>query len=92
MKSILLKIDDELFSELEKSVKENKTTKTGFIKKSLEDAIKAWKRKKLENKIRAEVEEIKKFDLDREIIKDFEEASLVDLQKHLNDDNDYQKI
>ncbi|MBK0384279.1 hypothetical protein I5M32_15025 [Pedobacter sp. SD-b] len=35
MKSILLKIDDELFEELEEVCKETKTTKTGFIKKAI---------------------------------------------------------
>ena len=35
MKSILLKIDDELYSELEDACKETKTTKTGFIKNAI---------------------------------------------------------
>jgi metal-responsive CopG/Arc/MetJ family transcriptional regulator len=35
MKSILLKIDDELFEELEEVCKETKTSKTSFIKKAI---------------------------------------------------------
>ncbi len=35
MKSILLKIDDELFQELEEVCKETKTSKTSFIKKAI---------------------------------------------------------
>ena len=35
MKSILLKIDDELFEQLEESVKEANISKTAFIKKAI---------------------------------------------------------
>jgi len=35
MKSILLKIDDELFADLEEVCKEIKTSKTSFIKKAI---------------------------------------------------------
>ncbi len=85
MKSILLKIDDELFAELEDSILETKTSKTAFIKNSLKTTIKALKRKKLEIELRKEIEEIKKYDLDKELIKEFEVASLVDLQKFFDD-------
>jgi len=41
MKSILLKIDDELYAGLESSAKEMKTSKTGFIKNAIDSTIKA---------------------------------------------------
>jgi len=51
MKSILLKIDDELFQEVEESAKELKTSKTDFIKK----AIVAFKKINYERKIEAQL-------------------------------------
>ena len=85
MKSILLKIDDELYSEVETSAKELNTSKTGFIKKALQSYIKVWERTKLEKDLKKEIEEIKKNELDREIINEFEAASLTDLKKYLNE-------
>ena len=85
MKSILLKIDDDLYNEVEISAKELNTSKTGYIKKALESYIKAGERTKLEKELKEEVEEIKKYDLDRKLISEFEEASLKDLEKHLDD-------
>lgn len=85
MKSILLKIDDELYSEVELSAKELNTSRTAFIKKALEAYLKAWERRKLEQELRKEVEEIKKYDLDRKLISEFDAASLSDLQKHLDE-------
>lgn len=85
MKSILLKIDDELYNEVETSSRELNTSKTGFIKKALESYIKAGERTKLQQELKKEVEEIKKYELDRELISEFEEASLKDLEKHLDD-------
>ncbi len=85
MKSLLLKIDDELYTEVETSAKELNTSKTGFIKKALQSYIKACERTKLEKVLKKEIEEIKKNDLDREIINEFEAASLTDLKKYLNE-------
>ncbi len=51
MKSILLKLDDELFEEVEESAKELKTSKTGFIKK----AIVAFKKANYEKRIEAQL-------------------------------------
>ncbi|TKC00977.1 hypothetical protein [Pedobacter cryophilus] len=85
MKSILLKIEDELFNEVEKTAKEIHISKTAFIKKAVESYIKIWERKKLEKELKKEIQEIKKYDLDRVLISEFEEASLTDLQKHLNE-------
>lgn len=90
MKSILLKIDDELFEDLEESVKEVKISKTAFIKNSLESAIKALKRKKLEMELKKEIALIKEDKETQAEMKIFEEASLVDLAKFLEDEDDYQ--
>lgn len=87
MKSILLKLDDELFKEIDESAKELKTSKTGLIKKALEDMLKTYKRKQLEKEIAKEIEEIKKYDLDKELIKEFETASLIDLQKFYDEED-----
>jgi predicted transcriptional regulator len=51
MKSILLKLDDELFEEVNASAKELNTTKTGFIKK----AILAFKKANYEKRIEAQL-------------------------------------
>jgi predicted transcriptional regulator len=51
MKSILLKLDDELFEEVDASAKELKTTKTGFIK----NTILAYKKANYEKRIEAQL-------------------------------------
>jgi metal-responsive CopG/Arc/MetJ family transcriptional regulator len=89
MKSILLKLDDELFEEVNVCTKELKTTKTSFIKNVLEDAIKLYKRKQLEKQIAREVALIKADKETWEEMKIFEEASLIDLAKFLEDEDDY---
>lgn len=89
MKSILLKLDDELFEEVNASAKELNTTKTGFIKKALEETIKLYKRKQLEKQIAREVAIIKADKETWEEMKIFEEASLIDLSKFLEDEDDY---
>jgi flagellar motor component MotA len=86
MKSILLKIDDDLFTDLEESIKEVKISKTAFIKNSIKNSIKAIKLEKLKRELKKEIEEIKKYELDKELIKEFEIASLVDLQKFYDDE------
>ena len=86
MKSILLKIDDELFKELEDSVKNVKVSKTTFIKTAISDAIATVKRKKLANDLKKEIALINDQDLDGALIADFETASLSDLQKYPNED------
>lgn len=54
MKSILLKLDDKLFEELETSAKEAKTPKTTYIKKAIEAYTQAARRRKLENQLKFE--------------------------------------
>ena len=54
MKSILLKIDDELYAGLESAAKEMKTSKTGFIKNAIDARIKAYRRSKLEAQLKKE--------------------------------------
>ena len=87
MKSILLKIDDELYAGLESSAKEMNTSKTGFIKNAIDASIKAYKRSKLEAQLKKEIEEINKHNLDKELIDDFEIVSLIDLKIHLDNEN-----
>ncbi|OAQ38758.1 hypothetical protein A5893_11970 [Pedobacter psychrophilus] len=89
MKSILLKIDDELFEELEDSIKDVKISKTAFIKTAISDAIKSIQRKKLERNLRNEINLIREDKETRAEMKMFEEASLIDLAKFLDDEDDY---
>ncbi|HVW13411.1 MAG TPA: hypothetical protein VHB54_06315 [Mucilaginibacter sp.] len=85
MKSILLKLDDKLFEETDKYVKSEKTSRSSYIKTAIEQYNK-WQRKKaLEDKITKEVELLKQFDPDKELKKEFESASISDLQKNLNE-------
>lgn len=82
MKSILLKIDDDLFKDLEASVKEFKISKTAFIKDALYEAISNVKRKKLASDLKKEIAIINTNNLDKELISDFETASLEDLNNN----------
>jgi len=54
MKSILLKLDDKLFEELEASAKDEKTPKTTYIKRAIEAYTKAARRRKLEDQLKFE--------------------------------------
>jgi hypothetical protein len=54
MKSILLKIEDELYSGLEATAKELKISKTGFIKKSIIAYKKAINDKIISNQLAKE--------------------------------------
>lgn len=85
MKSILLKIEDELFEELEHSIKEVKVSKTSFIKKAISDAIATLKRNNLAKELKKEVAAIKAQNLDSTLLNEFETASLLDLEQHLNE-------
>ena len=85
MKSILLKIDQELFEELEESVKYSKVSKTAFIKSAITEAIKSVKRKNLAKQLKKEISEINKRNLDTELISELETASLSDLKGKLNE-------
>ncbi len=48
MKSILLKIDDKLFEEMDKQVKKMNVSRNGYIREALTDYIKLIKRKQTE--------------------------------------------
>jgi|GEM_PF-1805144 metal-responsive CopG/Arc/MetJ family transcriptional regulator len=85
MKSILLKLDDNLFAETDERVKAEKTSRSNYIKKAIEQYNQWQKRKALEEQIAKEVTLLKKFDPDKELKQEFETASLQDLQKYLND-------
>jgi hypothetical protein len=82
MKSILLKIDDELYNEVEISAKELNTTKTGFIKKALLAYKKVIDRKKLETQPAKEVALIKADKEGLAEMREWDKASLSDLSKY----------
>ncbi|MGI4805561.1 MAG: hypothetical protein ACRYFL_12370 [Janthinobacterium lividum] len=48
MKSILLKIDDKLFEEMDKQVKKLKISRNGYIREALEDYTKLLTKKHIE--------------------------------------------
>jgi len=48
MKSVLLKLDDKLFAETEKQVKELKISRNGYIKEALEKYNKLVEKKQIE--------------------------------------------
>jgi len=85
MKSILLKLDDNLFEETDKQVKAVKTSRSNYIKTAIEHYNKWLKRKALEEQIGREIELLKQFDPDDELKKEFETASLHDLSKYLDE-------
>jgi metal-responsive CopG/Arc/MetJ family transcriptional regulator len=85
MKSILLKLDDKLFEETDKYVKSEKTNRSSYIKDAIEQYNKWHKKRALEEQITKEVELLKRPDPDNELKKEFESASVSDLQKHLNE-------
>ncbi len=85
MKSILLKLDDNLFAETEEQVRAGKTSRSNYIKKAIEQYNKWQKQNALEEQIKREVALLREFDPDQELKRDFEMASLEDLKKYLND-------
>ncbi len=84
MKSVLLKLDDKLFAETEKQVKELKISRNGYIKEALTSYNKILERKALEEQLRREVEIIKNDKESWAEFKEWEEASLIDLHKYLD--------
>ena len=85
MKSILLKLDDNLFEETDKQVKAKKTSRSNYIKMAIEQYNK-WQRKKtLEEQLEREALLLKEDDPDRELKMEFEQASLNDIQKYLDE-------
>jgi len=86
MKSVLLKLDDKLFEETEKQVKKLKMSRNGFIKEAIASYTKILVRKEWEEQIQREVAILKAHDPDKGLKKIFETASLIDMQKYLNDD------
>jgi len=84
MKSVLLKLDDKLFAETEKQVKELKISRNGYIKEALTSYNKKLERKALEEQLRREVEIIKNDKESWAEFKEWEEASLIDLNKYLD--------
>ncbi len=51
MKSILLKLDDDLFAKAEVTAKESKISRNGFIKNAIETYIKILNQKKIERQL-----------------------------------------
>ncbi len=86
MKSILLKLDDDLFEETEEQVKELKTSRSNYLKTALKAYNNLIKRKRVETQIKKEIALFKENNFDQELLNDFDEASLVDLQKFLDEE------
>lgn len=84
MKSILLKIDDKLFEEAEKHVKKLKVSRNSFIKEAIASYTKTLSRQEWEEQIKKEVEIIKNDKAGWEEFKEWEEASLIDLNNYLD--------
>lgn len=84
MKSILLKIDDELYEELEKSAKEIHVTRTSFIKNAVKSSLKAWKKRKLQIELAKEVALIKEDKEGLEEARRWQDSSLKDLSNYLD--------
>ncbi len=85
MKSVLLKLDDQLFAETDELVKAGRTSRSNYIKIAIEHYNKWQIKKALEEQIVREVQLLNEFDPDKELKDEFESASLHDLQKHLED-------
>ena len=85
MKSILLKLDDKLFLEIEELIKAENISRLSYIKRAIDQYNKWQKKKMLEAQMAREVELLRQSDPDRALIHDFETASLTDLQKHLDE-------
>lgn len=85
MKSILLKLDDKLFEETDKQVKAVKTSRSNYIKNAIEQYNKWHKKRALEDQLEREAKLLKEYDPDKELKKEFEMATLHDLQKYLNE-------
>ena len=84
MKSILLKIDEKLLKETEVHVKELKISRNNYIKTALETYNKILQRKGIEEQLRREVALIKKDKKGWDEFKEWEEASLTDLNNYLD--------
>ena len=79
MKSILLKLDDELFLETDKQVRAEKTSRSKYIKTAIEQYNKWHKKKELEEQITREIKLLRESDPDSELKNEYESASLKDL-------------
>ena len=85
MKSILLKLEDKLFEETNKHVKAENISRSNYIKTAIEQYNKWQAKKALEEQIIKEVELLNQFDPDAALKAEFESASLLDLQKYLDE-------
>ena len=85
MKSVLLKLDDKLFEETDRHVKAEKTSRSNYIKIAIEHYNKWQAKKTLEEQMEREVQLLKQFDPNQELIEEFELASLNDMKKHLDE-------
>lgn len=85
MKSILLKLDDELFRETEERVKELKMSRNSYIKKAVHLFNKRLKAKSMQDQLTKEALMLKINNPDKALIEEFQNASIEDLQKYLDD-------
>lgn len=85
MKSILLKLDDNLFEETDKQVKAAKISRSNYIKTAIEQYNSWQKKRAIEEQLVREAKLLKEYDPDIELNQMFETASLEDLQKYLDE-------
>ncbi|MBC8053512.1 MAG: hypothetical protein H7Y13_10655 [Sphingobacteriaceae bacterium] len=85
MKSILLKLDDKLFEETEEQVRGLKTSRSNYLKTALKAYNSYLKRKSLEAQLKKEITLINENNSDRELLDEFNDASLIDLEKYLDE-------
>ena len=85
MKSILLKLDDKLFEDIEEQVKELKTSRSNYLKTALKAYNSYLKRKSLEAQLKKEITIINESCSDGELLDEFDDASLIDLEKYLDE-------
>jgi len=85
MKSILLKLDDELFAKAEVTAKESNISRNKLIRNAIEAYTKALGKLKFERQLRKEVMMLQGGEIDSDLIKELDSTSLEDLQKYIDE-------
>ena len=85
MKSILLKLDDELFAKAEVIAKESNISRNKLIRNAIEAYTKALNKLKFERQLRKEVMMLQDGETDLDLIEELNSASLEDLQKYIDE-------
>lgn len=84
MKSILLKLDEALLAETDKGAKESEKSRNSYIKEALMHYNTWRKRKAIEKQLQFEASLIKQNKAQWAEFKEWEKASLTDLNDHLD--------